>query len=194
MIPFDKDTLETWQADYRSFNRDFRLFCFMQFRAFSVSAEFVPNAMMQIHEQWCSDCTSWLQSEVHPSTEKLSHLKMAALLLFNLNRGNFLGNFFDHDYAEEPKVTWRGTAEQHKKARADLIDARESVLSFDFCMIIIDWFERNRQDRVSSYQQPLTEDMRHDMLVYLISQKVDEKALYLILKALFLSHGNAAAN
>lgn len=194
MIPFDKNTLELWLGSCDEFNYAFRRFCFFQFRAFSVTAEFVPNVINEAHRQWQEDCDTWLAHEAHPTTKSLSHLKIASLLLANLNTP-FLGNMSEHEYNEESKVTVNLSPEQFRQARADLIDARESVLALDFCLAVIHWFEINRIDRKTPFHPTLTADMRHDLLSYLVTGKVDRKALYLILKALFnRANGGGAAN
>lgn len=195
MIAIDKNSIDEWLVDFDKFNYSFRAFCFAQFRVFDLRADFVPNVLNQAHKQWVEDCASWLANETHHTTKQLSHVKMIALLLYNLVSTNFLGNFFDHEYQEEPKFTFQGSYVDRGYAKQDLIDGREAVLSMDFCLSVIAWFEQNRTDRAEDYKNPLTKDMRHDILTYLISEKCDVKGLYLTLKALFLrAGGNGNAN
>jgi hypothetical protein len=92
------------------------------------------------------------------------------------------------------RCVFSGTPEQKAKARLDLVDAREALLALDFVLLVINWFEHNRTDRSEPYRQPLTEDMRHDMLSYLINDETSPKSLYLILKAMHLRHGSGSAN
>lgn len=195
MIHIDRDTLDTWLNDYESFNYAFREFCNAHFRIHNLHAEFIPNVTRQIHKQWCEDHALWLAQEAHENTKYLSHVKICALLLANLIAEPFLGNFFDHDYNEEPIYHFRGTSDQKDKAKRDLVDGREVSLSLDFVIIIVDWHERYRVDRNSPFVQPLTEDMRHDLMNLLIGGVVDKKSLYLILKALYLRpNGGGKAN
>jgi hypothetical protein len=195
MIPFDKNTLDRWMSDYEEFNYEFRTFCNMHFKVHGIQVDFVPNVTKQIHNQWTQDHQYWLDQETDERTQALSHVKICALLLANLVSEPFLGNFYDHEYQEDVPYVFRGTDAQKAAARQDLIDGREHVLSLDFVILIIDWYERNRIDRATLFRQPMTEDMRHDLINYLLSGKVEKKALYLILKALYLRpHGAGKAN
>lgn len=195
MIEFNERIFKTWQSDYGEFNRAFRFHCFMQFRVFGVHADFVPTITQQIHEQWNTECNRWLAEETSDSTDKLSYLKRASLLLHSLISLTFLGNMKAYEYKETPLVTFRGTNDQFTSAKRDLIDGREIILSLDFVLNIIHYFESNRVDRVEDFRIPLTEDMRHDLINYLFSDSVDNKALYLILKALYLrSPSGGSAN
>lgn len=193
MDDFNEKTFKLWQDDFSEFNRGFRLYCFQQFRVYSIHVDFVPGAMEQIHRRWIERCAAWLSKETHPSTQTLSHIKRAALLLYALTSIQFLGNFHEHQYDETPKFTFRGTKEQFENSRRDLIDGREAVLALDFILNVIHYFESNRVDREEEFSERLTEDMRHDILSYLIAGEPQEKALYLILKALYLRHTREGA-
>lgn len=194
MIPFDETKLDEWLSDYESFNYAFRQFCYANFKVHELDAQFIPNVIKQIHAQWVTDNEKWLNEETPEHTTRLSHVKILALLLYNLNAEPFLGNFFDHEYQEDVPYAFKGTDEEKAAARRDLIDGREAILALDFCLLIINWFEKNRMDRAIPYRQPMTPDMRHDLLGYLLNGSVDRKALYLILKAMYLrpSKGGSA--
>lgn len=194
MIPFEPFTLDEWLNDYDSFNYAFRGFCIMHFKVHSLHADFVPNVTRQIHEQWVADVNRWLSDETDEKTVTLSHLKVLSILLYNLNIESCIGNMYDHEYQEDDVYIFAGTDEQKHDARRDLIDGRHASLSLDFCIMAVDWFERNRDDCTIPFKQPLTADMRHDLINYLVGGNVDLKALYLILKALYLRHGNGSAN
>lgn len=185
---FTAEAFESWHADYSEFNYAFRHYCFLQFRAYGIHAEFVPNVTRQIHDMWVESCHRWLTNETDEKTHKLSYLKRASLLLNALVSLQFLGNFVDHEYQEEAKVTVKGSKELYSSSRQDLIDAREVVLSLDFVLNIIHYFEENRIDRAEEFRPRLTVDMRHDLISYLLSGKTDEKAIYLILKGIYLRH------
>ncbi|WP_439572771.1 hypothetical protein [Phreatobacter sp.] len=194
MIAFDEDSLDAWLGDYEEFNHAFRGFCFANFKVFGVKADFVPNVTRRIHERWVADHDRWIQDETSAATTKLSHVKIAALLLFALTSEPFIGNMYDHEYQEEEKYKFRGTEAQFEAARQDLIDGREVLLAFDFAIIVINWFEQNRVDRAIPFRQPLTADMRHDILSYLLNGSPDPKALYLILKAMYLRPAEGGAH
>lgn len=190
MFEFSAEIFEKWQDDCDAFNYDFRRYCILQFRAFSVDAVFVPNVIEQIHSQWNSECARWLEDETGPETKKLSYLKRASLLLHSLISIQFIGNMTDHEYKEDPKVQFRGDQATYDLARRDLIDARETILALDFVLNIIHYFESNRIDRETKFQNPLTVDMRHDLIGHLLSDKVDAKSIYLVLKGLYNRHSS----
>lgn len=193
-MDFSSEAFDLWQSNYEEFNFSFRRYCFIQLKAYSLHADFVPNVTKQIHEQWVDSCQKWLADRTDHNTTKLSYLKRASLLLHSLVSIQFLGNFKEHTYEEELKFTFRGNDTQYLDSRKDLIDARDAILSLDFVLNIINYFEEHRIDRVEPFRMPLTLDMRHDLLFYLLSGEVDDKALYLILKALYLrnSEGGSA--
>lgn len=193
MLEFNAEIFEAWHDDYECFNNDLRYFCVMQFRAYGVHADFVPNVTRQIHAQWVEACAKWLSVETSHQTSKLSHLKKASLLLYSLTSIQFLGNFEDYEYDEVPKVTYRGSKATYETSRQDLIDAREIILSLDYVLNVIHYFELNRVDRIEEFKSPLTADMRHDLIAYFINGSPDPKALYLILKALYLRHSAGGA-
>lgn len=182
-------TIDEWLRDYEAFNYAFRHYCFQQFQAFGVKADFVPDALKGIHRQWAEDCQEWQASQVEAS-EKLSYLKIIALLLHNLCHVPFLGTLSDHEYSKKD-FTYAGPRSEFVENRRDLIDGREIILAFDYCFLVLDWIERNRTDKVGDYVVRLTSDMRHDFLSYLLSGDRERKAIYLILKALFLRDGGA---
>jgi hypothetical protein len=194
MIPFSEGRLDAWRDDLDAFAYDFKRFCFENFRLHGLRATFIPKVLDQIHERWRSTCQQWLEADVDDRTQRLSHVKICGILLYCLVKEPFLGNLYDHVYTDEATHSFAGTQAQQQAARQDLVDAREAVLALDFVLLVINWFEHNRTDRSEPYRQPLTDDMRHDLLSYLITDETSPKSLYLILKAMYLRPGNGAAN
>lgn len=195
MIPFDKNTLDLWLSDYDEFNDSFRSFCNAHMRVHAVHADYVPNVTRQIHAQWVADHKFWIENEMDAPTVALSHVKICALLLASLVSEAFLGNLHSYEYNEEEKYEFRGTPAEKEQAKKDLLDGREASLGLDFVILIIHWYEKNRTDRASPFIQPLTVDMRHDLLNYVLSEELEKRGLYLILKALYLRPpGNGAVN
>lgn len=186
MIRITENTIDEWLSDFSEFNFAFRTFCFSNFHAFGVHAEFTPNVLNEVHSGWKEDVADWLQHEVSTETKELSQLKITSLLLYNLTRIPFLGSMHAHDWGANQKFFSSLSGSKFDEAKKDLIDLRDLLLSFDFCIAVIDWVERNRCDRSTPYTQRLTPDMRHDMLSYLLGETKDKRALYLILKALYL--------
>ncbi|GAB2206050.1 hypothetical protein ROS1_28660 [Roseibium sp. ROS1] len=186
MIDFNKNKLDEWLDNFEEFNYDFRRFCFVCMKVYGVYGDFIPNTLKQIHEQWVESHQDWLDNEIHESTTELSHLKICALLLYALCSEPFFGNLYEHEYHEDIDYSFNGPEELFEKAKQDLIDGREAIVALDFCTLIINWFEANRIDKSSPYTQRMTEDMRHDILSYLVADAFDRKSIYLILKALYL--------
>jgi hypothetical protein len=189
MDDFDLDGLV---SSYEAFNYAFRGYCLKNFRALGLRADFVPNALKLVHQRWQVDCEEW-QTEVVEKSPKISYLKTFSLLLHNLCRTPFLESLDNHEYSDlRDEIQIDETIRE--LSRRELIDGREAVLALDFCFLTLDWIEINRTDRKISYVMPLTEDMRRDLLVYLISGETERKAIYLILKALFLRNTDGGSN
>jgi hypothetical protein len=98
----------------------------------------------------------------------------------------------EHEYNGRESVYFAGQPGDREENKKDLIDAREAVLALDFCFLILDAIERSRTDKIGQYVMPLTLDMRHDLLVYLISGERERQAIFLVLKALLLRRGGSA--
>lgn len=192
MIEFAADTLYDWQSDYDAFNYAFKRFCFQIAQAFSLDVQFDSNALKLVHEKWAADCEIWRTQHFPGETAALSHIKVAALLLHNLSISPYIGQVKPHQFNSERHYSFSGSAAQLEEAKADLVAARDVVLALDFCLSVICWYEENRIDRVEAFVFRMTPDLRHDVLSYLVSRQTDPKALYLILKALFIRTKKAA--
>jgi hypothetical protein len=188
MVSLTSTTLDEWLDNFEAFNYAFKTFCVETFRTFSVHAEFIPGVLAQIHMQWKADCEHWLKHETDPNTTRLSEIKIISLLMNNLCSEAFLGNMSDHEYKDElaDSLVFTFDSAIYDQVRRDLVDAREAMLALCFCFNLASWVEVNRIDRVEPFYNRMTVDMRHDMLSYLLSDKRERKALYLIVKALFL--------
>jgi hypothetical protein len=186
-IQFGPSTLYDWLSDFDSFNYEFRRFCFQIGQAFGLDLQFDGNTLRLVHQKWHDDCENW-RTQHFPGepAAALSHIKVSALLLHHLSAAPFFSAVYDHEYTSDLNYTFCGSPAQYDEARSELIAAREAILSFDFCLAIICWYEERRIDREQAYTFRMTRDLRHDMISYLVSRKTDPKALYLILKALFI--------
>jgi hypothetical protein len=186
MIPFGPSTLYDWLSDYGSFNYEFRRFCFQIGQAFSLDLQFDGNQLKLAHGKWHDDCEDWRTHHFPGQATAISHVKMAALLLHHLSATPFFSGVYDHAFSSNPDYRFVGTPAQFEEAKAELVAAREAILSLDFCLSIICWYEERRIDREQAYEFRMTRDLRHDIISYLVSRNTDPKALYLILKALFI--------
>jgi hypothetical protein len=195
IIPFGPSTIYDWLSDYDSFNYEFRRFCFQLGQAFGLDLQFDGNQLKLAHQNWHDDCENWRNHHFPGQAEALSHIKVTALLLHHLSGTPLFSAVYDHEFNSDPSYTFCGTQAQFDEAKAELVAAREAILSLDFCLGIICWYEERRIDREQPYEFRMTRDLRHDIISHLVSRKTDPKALYLILKALFIrSPKRTAAN
>jgi hypothetical protein len=186
MIPFKETTLYEWLIDYESFQYEFKRFCVEITQAFDLDCRFDNNTLALAHKKWREDCEIWRTQHFDEAAEHLSHIKVAPLLLHHLSRAPFIAALFDHAFTSDPHYRFSGDDSQKAEARSDLVAAREAILSLDFCISIICWYEERRIDRVERYRFNMTVEFRHDIISYLLARGDDPKALYLILEALFL--------
>lgn len=183
---FRESTLYEWLTDYDGFSYEFKRFIFQITQAFGLDCRFDSNTLRLAHAKWKEDCEVWRTQHFAGEADALSHIKVAALLLHNLASSPFIAGLYDHEFTTEPEYHFSGTPEQYDEARQDLISAREVILSLDFCISIICWYEERRIDRTDPHVFRMTVDLRHDIISYLVSRQSEQKAVYLILKALFI--------
>lgn len=186
MIKFSSSTLYDWLSDYESFSYDFKRFCFQIGQAFGLSLEFDSNTLQLAHQKWNEDSEIWRTQHFPNEASALSHIKLIALLLHHLSASPFFSAVYEHQFENQPDYSFAGSEKQYAEARAELIAAREAILSLDFCLSIICWYEERRIDREQPFEFRMTRDLRHDVISHLVSRQTDPKALYLILKALFI--------
>jgi hypothetical protein len=186
MIRFTPETLYGWLSDYDSFSYEFKRFCFQIGQAFGLSLEFDSNTLKLAHQKWHEDSEIWRTQHFPNEADALSHIKLVALLLHHLSSSPFFSGVYEHDFQKDPDYRFAGNEHHFQEARGELIAAREAILSLDFCLSIICWYEERRIDREQAFEFRMTRDLRHDIISHLVSRKTDPKSLYLILKALFI--------
>jgi len=122
---------------------------------------------------------------IDPSNE-LSHLKILALLLFELASVPWVKelNEFDSSAAERD-THFAGTEEEKVDVRKDIAAGRGTYLAWNFVVMVTNWFEGARTDRIQRFEYRGTLDFEHDMMVYLLAADREQTATYLILKALY---------
>lgn len=186
MIHFKESTLYEWRSDYDSFADSFKRYVIYITQAFGLDCRFDDNTLREAHRKWAEDCEIWRKQHFKGEVEALSHIKLAALLLHHLSRVPFISALYEHEFTSDLHYEFSGTESQKEEAKGQLVAAREVILSLDFCISIICWYEERRIDRVEAYRFNMTVDMRHDIISFLVARGADAKPLYLILKALFL--------
>lgn len=187
MIPIKEDTVYAWTRDYDSFSDQFKRFCVFITQAFNLDCRFEENELKLVHKKWIDECEIWRTQHFGKKADALSHIKIVALLLHHLSRAPFIASLSEYEYNDAKlKYEFTGNPEQKKEAADDLIAAREIILSLDFCISVICWYEENRIDRVEPFKFKMTVEFRHDIISFLVARGNDSRALYLILEALFL--------
>jgi hypothetical protein len=183
---FKESTLYEWLSDYDSFSYEFKRFVFQITQAFGLLCRFDENTLKLVHEKWNEDCEIWRTQHFDGEADALSHIKLSALLLHHLSASPYISGLFKHDYTSDLHYQFSGTTEQLEEAKQDVVSAREAIFSLDFCISVICWYEERRIDRIEPHIFRMTPDLRHDIISYLVSRNTDQKAIYLILKALFI--------
>jgi hypothetical protein len=71
------------------------------------------------------------------------------------------------------------------ETRKDINGARGTFFAFQFAIAVMNSFEIARDDRAQPFVFRLTDDLEHDLMVYLLSERRDFMAMFLIFKALY---------
>jgi hypothetical protein len=156
-MKFNETTLYGWLSDYDSFSYEFKRYIFQLAQAFELECRFDNNTLQLAHAKWGEDCEIWRTQHFEGETVALSHIKLAALLLHNLASAPFIAGLYHHEYTSDLDYQFSGTEEQYGEAKQDLVSAREVILSLDFCISIICWYEERRIDRIDPYEFRMTE-------------------------------------
>jgi len=192
MIRFRESTLYGWLSDYDSFADSFKRYIVYITQAFGLDCRFDENTLHEAHRKWAEDCEIWRKQHFKEESEALSHIKLTALLLHHLSRVPFISALYEHEYTSDLHYEFAGTDAQKQEARDQLVAAREVILSLDFCISVICWYEERRID--GEYRFNMNVEFRHDIISFLVARGADPKPLYLILKALFMRKPTSRAD
>ena len=111
------------------------------------------------------------------------------LLLFSLGKVEWAAELEEFDAGEaHDEWEYNGTPEEREESRLDLNAGRGTFLALQFVFAILNGFEAARDDRLEPFKFRLTHDLEHDLMVYLLSERRDDMAIFLILKALYARH------
>lgn len=176
--------------DFEVFQADFTRYCRQIAEGVGVRIHWDEAKLRDAHKAWCSRCAYWKSERVPSGSDGLSHVKILALLLFQLSEFSWVTVV----EACEPTAPglgnpYTGTGADFDLVRADIVDAEGTYLGFQFAINSITTIEREREDRLEPYIFRITPDFEHDILAYMLSEARDEFALYLMLKALFVRFG-----
>lgn len=184
--PPDEKILDRWLADFDQFKYDFLKYCKILGKTVGFDVVQDQAALKEAHDSWCARCTLWKDNYVNTSKE-LSHLKILSILLFQLSHFEWVKDIFEWD-SDSEDIGWsfRGSASEREELRKDINAGRGTYLAFQFVLRMMSWYETARIDRVPFTGSRITADLEHDILVYLLSERREEMATYLILKALYI--------
>ena len=119
----------------------------------------------------------------------LAQLKVFAILMHHLAQVPWVKSLEEFDFEnsrDSQKYEFAGNAEDLQNTRADINAGRGAFLGYQFCMAHIRWCEINRTDKAEPFVFRMTEELEHNFLSYLLSEKRDSMAIYLFLEALFV--------
>jgi len=182
--PLDAECLDRWLADPDVFRVEMLEFCFPQTKVVGYYFTFDQDAINIAHASWVSQCHLWQHTLVRPDSDGLSHLKILAILLHQLSTVEWVREIHEFDPASDG-LEFAGTEAQREEIRKDINAGRGTYLAFQFVIRVINWHERHRIDKVDDFEPRLTPELEHDCLVYLLSGRGDDLAIYLFLKALY---------
>jgi len=178
--------LDEWTASYDALFRALMQYAQPLTKACGYSFEYDSHALRAAHADWVSDCQSWHSTRLMPDSNGLSHLKMLALLIHHLAQAPWVSNLFEFDIEGTREYEFNGPEEIRLEVRKDINAGRGAYLGYQFCIFVINFFERWRIDKQQEFVFRMTDDMEHNLLVYILSDSRDPIAIYLILKALYI--------
>ena len=107
-----------------------------------------------------------------------------ATLQLQCHPGN--AGLYEFDIEGTREYEFNGPEEIRLEVRKDINAGRSAYLGYQFCIFVINFFERWRIDKRQAFEFRMTSDMEHNLLVYILSDCRDPMAIYLILKALYI--------
>jgi hypothetical protein len=186
MLQLSADCLDRWLVSFDDFRYDFLRHCTLLCKVVGYHFEFNQEFLRIAHENWKAECDLWHASRIMDS-ERLSHLKIGAILLHELARVDWIRNLYEHDPSTELlEFEFAGTAKECEEIRKDINAGRGTFLAFQFVVQVINWFEQARTDRHQAFIFRMASDLEHDIMVYLLSEYRNAMAIFLIFKALYV--------
>lgn len=186
MIRIDNETIDKWFENYDHFKYDFKRYLFIYCKALGIYPVFDDNILKVVHDNWAATIEYWAVALVANGTTKLSHLKILSVLLAQLVKLAWIRELRPFDIqSENLDYHFSGSLSEFDEVRADIVNGREAYLGLDFILNVINAFEAGRLDKETPFTFRLTEDLRHDIMIYLRSDTVDPIALFLIIKAMY---------
>jgi len=186
--------LDDWLGDYATFRRSFIGYSDPVAKVCGYRLEINDSNLRSAHAQWVSICDVWERSYLMTDSDGLSHTKILALLLYTLAQIDWLPSIYEHDSADlDRKFEFAGNPEELEETRKDINAGRGTYFALQFVLLVMNWFEKARADRLGLFEYRMTVDLEHNLMVYLLSERRDEMAVYLVLEALYTRHPNGQA-
>lgn len=182
--PYYKDCLDKWLASYDEFSYAFLRECYLMSKALGYYPDIDFAALKIAHANWAAQCPLWEKTRMMPNSHGLSQIKVLSILLFQLSCVEWVTCLREYD-ASGQGIEFPGTVAERDEARKDLAGGGGTYLAFQFTILLVNWFEFRRTDRLQKFEFRLTTALEHDIMVYLLSEQRDELAVYLILHALY---------
>jgi hypothetical protein len=196
MLPHPTEScLDEWLADYDVFKDAILRYCYAVSKALRYYPYVNFDVLKKVHNDWKASCDSWESRYISQDSNGLSHLKIMTILLAHLALNDWVAGLqeFDPESDGEHSFEFNGTPEERDSSRKDLNAGRGTFLGYQFVSAILNSFEQSRDDKVQQYEYRMTNDLEHDLMVFLSWERdhqqdkfLFEMALFLFFKALFV--------
>jgi hypothetical protein len=141
-IEIGRNSIHMWQADFDLFLKEFGIFTDEKLNSFNTLYLFNSIQLRSIHQQWVVECEDLLKHKFVDTIDELSDVKMMALLVAVMSSYEFIDTYEGDIAGEASSIT---------KERLHFLRAPELVLSFDFALNVIDWFETHNPAKPPDY-------------------------------------------
>jgi hypothetical protein len=186
MLHLTEGCLDRWVADYEAFREEFLRYCYFVAKGCGYYPEVNFPRLKTAHEGWHAECHVWQTTYITRDSDRLSHIKMMAILLDKLASAEWVTELYEFDPSGDRREgEYRGTADQLAETRADIKAGRGTFLAYQFVIGILNSFEQSRDDAIQLFAFRMTTSLEHDFMAYLLSERRNAMAIYLILEALY---------
>lgn len=186
---FQPSHLDDWMKSYDAFFEGFMGIIQPFVKSAECWAVWDSDALRAAHAGWVAECQEWETNRLMPNSNGLAELKIFAILMHHLALVPWVKEVTEFDYENSTDARhydFAGAPEDKSEVRADIAAGRGGYLGYQFCMNLIRWFERQRDDKVQEFCFRMTDALEHNFLSYLLSERRDSMAIYLFLEALFV--------
>ncbi|RXH32420.1 hypothetical protein XH84_14655 [Bradyrhizobium nanningense] len=176
-----------WLGSYDAFKDDFLHYVYF----LSKGCGYYPHVdfpkLKIAHAGWCAECQLWESNYVMKDSNGLSHLKIMSILLVSLASVEWVQELEEYDpTGGHDEGEFAGSSDAMRETRLDINAGRGTFFAFQFVVAVINSFEISRDDKCQKFEFRLTSDLEHDIMVWLLSERRDPMAMFLILKSLYI--------